>query len=217
VVYCAACSIDGSSYIALATNTNQDPPTQTSVWQLIAQAGATGATGAVGATGPVGPEGPTGPAGSGGSVTDVTVGIVSNTAAQGAGTLTITDNTSTPTLNINFPNYTLPTELTTLNTFYTSGHTGTGVGVFFGNDANGGNTCTIGDTLLSTQSYSGGAYLPADGRTLLIANYTALFSLLGINFGGNGTSNFDLPNLTSIAPPGMYYSICINGIFPLRN
>jgi hypothetical protein len=93
VVFCATCSTSGSSYVALATNTNQDPPTQTGVWQLIASAGATGpqgiqgaqgfqgpmgttgaqgnagaqgAAGATGATGPIGPVGPigdTGPAG----------------------------------------------------------------------------------------------------------------------------------------------------------
>ncbi len=41
------------SYVALATDTNLDPPTETGVWQLIAQ---TGAQGAIGATGsPAGP------------------------------------------------------------------------------------------------------------------------------------------------------------------
>jgi microcystin-dependent protein len=33
------------------------------------------------------------------------------------------------------------------------------------------------------------------GQILPISQYTALFSLLGTNFGGNGTSNFGLPNL----------------------
>ncbi len=63
VVFCAACSSNGSSYVATATSTNQDPPTQTGFWNLIAQAGATGATGATGAAGPAGPIGITGPAG----------------------------------------------------------------------------------------------------------------------------------------------------------
>jgi microcystin-dependent protein len=36
-----------------------------------------------------------------------------------------------------------------------------------------------------------------DGQTLPISQYTALFSLLGVQFGGNGTSNFQLPNLQS--------------------
>jgi microcystin-dependent protein len=34
-----------------------------------------------------------------------------------------------------------------------------------------------------------------DGQVLPIQQNTALFSLLGTNYGGNGTSNFALPNL----------------------
>jgi microcystin-dependent protein len=39
-----------------------------------------------------------------------------------------------------------------------------------------------------------------NGQTLAISQYAALFSLLGTNFGGNGTSNFQLPNLQSCVP-----------------
>jgi hypothetical protein len=108
VVYCAVCSTNGSSYIALATNTNTDPPTSlTTVWDLVARAGATGATGATGpggATGATGPAGPQGPAGTNGTgtVTSVTVASVLNTAAAGAGTLTISTG-NTPAISINFP------------------------------------------------------------------------------------------------------------------
>jgi len=35
----------------------------------------------------------------------------------------------------------------------------------------------------------------AQGQTLPISSYAALFSLLGTYYGGNGTSNFQLPNL----------------------
>src|ERR1700690_907982 len=35
----------------------------------------------------------------------------------------------------------------------------------------------------------------AQGQILPISQYTALFSLLGTYYGGNGTSNFQLPNL----------------------
>ena len=38
------------------------------------------------------------------------------------------------------------------------------------------------------------------GQTLSIAQYTAVFSLLGTNFGGNGVNNFMLPDLRSRAP-----------------
>jgi microcystin-dependent protein len=56
--------------------------------------------------------------------------------------------------------------------------------------------------------------LPAKGQTLSIASDTALFSLIGINYGGNGTTNFDLPNLTAAAPDGLTYIICVSGVFP---
>jgi microcystin-dependent protein len=39
-----------------------------------------------------------------------------------------------------------------------------------------------------------------DGQLLPISQNTALFSLLGTNFGGNGTSNFGLPNLQGNVP-----------------
>lgn len=39
-----------------------------------------------------------------------------------------------------------------------------------------------------------------NGQILPISQYTALFSLLGTTYGGNGTSNFALPNLQGLAP-----------------
>ena len=48
-----------------------------------------------------------------------------------------------------------------------------------------------------------------NGQILAIQQNTALFSLLGTNYGGNGTTNFALPNLQNAVPihwgqgPGM--------------
>jgi microcystin-dependent protein len=39
-----------------------------------------------------------------------------------------------------------------------------------------------------------------DGQVMPISQNTALFSLLGTNFGGNGTSTFALPNLQGSVP-----------------
>jgi len=39
-----------------------------------------------------------------------------------------------------------------------------------------------------------------DGQLMPISQNTALFSLLGTTYGGNGTSNFALPNLQGCAP-----------------
>jgi microcystin-dependent protein len=43
-------------------------------------------------------------------------------------------------------------------------------------------------------------YALCNGQILPISQYTALFSLLGTTYGGNGTSNFALPNLQGVAP-----------------
>lgn len=54
----------GSSYLALLTNTNIPPDTDVTKWSLLAQKGDPGPTGATGAQGPQGPVGATGPQGS---------------------------------------------------------------------------------------------------------------------------------------------------------
>jgi microcystin-dependent protein len=43
-------------------------------------------------------------------------------------------------------------------------------------------------------------WLQCNGQTLPISQYAALFSLLGTQYGGNGTSTFQLPNLQSRVP-----------------
>jgi hypothetical protein len=73
--------------------------------------------------------------------------------------------------------------------------------------------CVIGTLILSPLGYGIGA-VPADGRLLPINQNTPLFSLIGTNFGGNGTTNFALPDLRPLAPKGLQYSICTLGIFP---
>jgi microcystin-dependent protein len=38
-------------------------------------------------------------------------------------------------------------------------------------------------------------YVPANGQLLNVSQYQALFALLGTTYGGNGSTNFNLPNL----------------------
>jgi microcystin-dependent protein len=45
-------------------------------------------------------------------------------------------------------------------------------------------------------------WLQAAGQLLPIQQYTPLFALLGTSFGGNGSTNFALPNLSGRAPYG---------------
>ena len=53
-----------------------------------------------------------------------------------------------------------------------------------------------------------------DDTLLQINTSTALFSLLGTTYGGDGKSTFALPKLDG--PHGTHYCIALNGIFPSR-
>lgn len=53
----------------------------------------------------------------------------------------------------------------------------------------------VGEIQIFGFSYPPYGWAPCDGRLLAITQYTALFSLLGTNYGGNGTSTFALPDL----------------------
>jgi microcystin-dependent protein len=76
----------------------------------------------------------------------------------------------------------------------------------------------LGDIVLSVNSYgNGGAFIPADGRLLLISQNTAVFAILGTRFGGDGVNTFAVPDLRPFAPQGLQYSLCISGIFPSMN
>lgn len=77
-----------------------------------------------------------------------------------------------------------------------------------------GARCTLGQIILSA-SVVGTNGIPANGQLLQISQYTALFSLLGNTYGGDGKTTFALPNLGSLAPNGTTYSICSQGDYPL--
>jgi len=46
-------------------------------------------------------------------------------------------------------------------------------------------------------------WVPCDGRQLSIQQYTALFSLIGTYYGGNGTTTFNVPDLRSRVAVGI--------------
>ena len=75
--------------------------------------------------------------------------------------------------------------------------------------------CMLGEIKLTAASFAFGT--PARGQLLSISSNTALFSLLGTNFGGDGRTTFALPDLRNAAPAGLIYGICTQGIFPARD
>jgi hypothetical protein len=79
-----------------------------------------------------------------------------------------------------------------------------------------GETCTLGEILLSASPLVTVGGVPANGQLLAINQNTALFSLLGTTYGGNGQTTFALPDLRGLAPNNMTYSICDEGVYPSR-
>jgi microcystin-dependent protein len=76
-----------------------------------------------------------------------------------------------------------------------------------------GAQCTLGEVILSASpNVTNG--VPADGQLLEISQDPALYELLGTTYGGDGVNTFGLPDLRSLAPDRMTYSICDRGVFP---
>ena len=60
----------------------------------------------------------------------------------------------------------------------------------------------LGQITCMANNFAPYGWLQCRGQILPIQQYAALFSLLGINYGGNGTTNFGLPNLQGNVPIG---------------
>jgi microcystin-dependent protein len=58
----------------------------------------------------------------------------------------------------------------------------------------------LAEVRIFTGGFAPKGWALCDGQLLPISQNTALFSLLGTTYGGNGTSNFALPNLQGCAP-----------------
>ncbi len=76
----------------------------------------------------------------------------------------------------------------------------------------------IGQIELFPYGYEPMDWALCDGRLLAIAQYNALFSLIGSHYGGDGQTTFALPNLKGTEPvPGTNYYIALFGIYPSRD
>ena len=60
----------------------------------------------------------------------------------------------------------------------------------------------VGEIRIFGGNFAPVGWATCNGQILPISQNTALFSLLGTQFGGNGTSNFALPNLQRSVPVG---------------
>jgi hypothetical protein len=78
----------------------------------------------------------------------------------------------------------------------------------------GGGEPFLGEILMVSFHHAPKGWAPAAGQHLLIAQNSALFSLLGTRFGGDGTTTFALPDLRGYAPACMLYVVALQGIYP---
>jgi len=75
----------------------------------------------------------------------------------------------------------------------------------------------LGEIRLFPFKFSPNDWSTCAGQLLTIAENTALFTLIGDTFGGDGTHTFALPNLSSAAvPQGLQYLIALDGVYPQR-
>ena len=74
--------------------------------------------------------------------------------------------------------------------------------------------CMLGDVRLTAAAVGSG--MRPEGQIMSISTNTALFSLMGTTYGGDGVTTFALPDLRGMAPNGLSYYICTQGIYPSR-
>lgn len=60
----------------------------------------------------------------------------------------------------------------------------------------------IGSLCMTAANYCPTGYLKANGQLVEVSEYTALFSLLGVTYGGDGRITFGLPDMRSRTPVG---------------
>ncbi len=76
----------------------------------------------------------------------------------------------------------------------------------------------IGQIQLLPYNFEPRRWAFCEGQVMPIIQNQALFSLIGTQFGGDGRTNFALPNLVDNAPdPNTHYCIALEGIYPSRN
>lgn len=78
----------------------------------------------------------------------------------------------------------------------------------------------LGDIELFAFDFAPIGWMSCEGQTLSISSYSALYSVIGTKFGGNGATTFCLPDLRNALPMqgmGMHYCIAVQGTYPSRN
>ncbi len=138
-------------------------------------AGATGATGNNGTNGTNGLAGATGATGNNG--TNGTNGLAGATGSTGSTGLTGATGAAGP--------------VNTVSVKYCIVYQG----IYSTSSSSSGGSFFLGQIIPFAGTFIPADMLQCNGQLLQISQYTALYSILGTTYGGNGTTNFALPNL----------------------
>jgi len=81
----------------------------------------------------------------------------------------------------------------------------------------------LGDFGVFAFNFCPRGWAPANGALLSIQQNQALFSLVGLNYGGNGSTTFGLPKMSAMSAahdgvPATVMTVCIavTGVYPTR-
>ncbi len=80
---------------------------------------------------------------------------------------------------------------------------------------------TIGEIRLFAGNFAPRGWAFCDGSQLTIEQNPALYSIINIKYGGDGKTNFQLPNLPALkendgGQTPLKYVICLQGTYPSR-
>lgn len=78
----------------------------------------------------------------------------------------------------------------------------------------------IGEVRALPFPFTPAGWMACQGQLLPLAQNTALFSLIGITYGGDGKNSFGLPNLAPLPSANggtLHYCIALQGVYPPRS
>jgi microcystin-dependent protein len=80
----------------------------------------------------------------------------------------------------------------------------------------------LGQIQLFPFGFAPRGWAPCEGQIIPVSENQALFALLGDTYGGDGRSNFGIPDLRNAVPivtiyQKMWYCISMDGTFPQRS
>ncbi|HNP63696.1 MAG TPA: tail fiber protein, partial [Woeseiaceae bacterium] len=80
-------------------------------------------------------------------------------------------------------------------------------------------SCLTGSVEVFAGNYAPRGWAYANGDTLDTQAYSALFSIVGTTYGGDGQAGFALPNIPvpSSSVSAQFAMICVNGVYPSRS